>query len=92
MIYILEMVKYVTTPDDWYPTFQGQTVRVRMVRLRAYGDSLGGIRVCVWGADDFGMEMDFKGDKALSRAAEKFEVINDGITQDALRSMGFVHA
>jgi hypothetical protein len=40
--------------DDWYPCFPGNMVQVSFMLLRD-----GKYRVCVWGADDCGMERDF---------------------------------
>jgi hypothetical protein len=44
---------YVATTDDWAPNWQGNTVRVSVYLL-----TTGDIRLCVWGADDMGMERD----------------------------------
>jgi len=41
------------TNDDWYPNYEGNLVRLRVLSL-----SDGMWRVCVWGNDDTGMEID----------------------------------
>lgn len=45
----------VGTVDDWYPNFEKCLVRVSLLQLYPSTDW----RVCVWGADDCGMERDF---------------------------------
>lgn len=40
--------------DDWYPCYSDGTVMVRLSTL-----TNGLHRVCVWGADDYGLELDY---------------------------------
>lgn len=52
------------TADDWYPSYyledayKGQTL-VKLVEVSLINLSDGKVRVCVWGADDCGMERDY---------------------------------
>lgn len=51
------------TSDNWYPSFElhgwkDGKVNVMLVEVSLLGLSDGRFRVCVWGADDFGMEID----------------------------------
>ncbi len=51
------------TPDDWYPNYEGDLVKVRLgiyiPDCCAKNKGKKFHRVCVWGADDCGMEKDF---------------------------------
>ena len=52
---------YRPTQDDWHPNFEGNTVRVsQLTELNRKGEIW--YRVCVWGSDDDGMEIDFFGE------------------------------
>lgn len=80
-----EARKRVTTPDDWHPCYEGGEVEVWLVSLL----NATHWRVCVWGADDDGMERDF----LVREVAEVFyHSISNGITHNALRGMGFQQA
>jgi len=83
----------VRTDEDWYPNFNRLGVpnrRGRYVRLSLWG---GGdrdfYRVDIWGADDTGMEMDFRPGE-LEAAKELFCLIRDGgsVTRNGLASLG----
>ena len=75
--------KFVTTPDDWYPTFEDQKVRVRLYTPQAEGKKW---LVCVWGADDFGMERYVD---TRQEAVGLFDGIGDGVTIKALQTRKF---
>lgn len=45
---------YYPTSDDWAPNFPRNTVRIAVMLW----SSLTLVRVCIWGADDVGMEKD----------------------------------
>lgn len=47
--------RMVKTEEDWHPNFQNNMLRLRLYRL----NNNKGFRVCIWGADDTGMEKDF---------------------------------
>jgi hypothetical protein len=81
------------TNDDWYPNYPNDTVRVAlMVNM----DNKGEIwhRVCVWGADDCGMEMDFVGKENKILAVELYgKVISlPYVDRPILKKWGFVSA
>lgn len=52
----------ISTTDDWYPCFEGNKVQVSVHELvcgrNEDGFIIDNIRICVWGADDCGMELD----------------------------------
>lgn len=53
----IKIQKYVKVTDDWYPNFKNNTVKVILMNQKYYAF----VRICVWGADDYGLEMTFKG-------------------------------
>lgn len=78
--------KYVFTTDDWYSTYPNKQVRVRFCQLPVNRSIY---RVCVWGADDFGMERDF--DSRVD-ALEMFNSIQDSTTIKELENLNFQKA
>ena len=90
------------TEDEWYPNYDGDTVRVSLILRRKksneyklYGQTL--FRVCVWGDDDFGMEKDFKSgdDQAdIEQAKELYATLIEQkfINQGYLKKLGFINA
>ncbi len=76
--------KMLYASDDWYPNYPGDMVRVRFLML-----SDGNWRVCVWGADDDGMERDFA-DK--DEAYKVYFSLISPISHDFLKTLGFVRA
>ena len=74
--------KYLPAVEDWYPSFQ--CVRCSIMPL-----STGQTRVCVWGADDTGMERDFDTPEA---AKAVYEEIPSPVTREWLEEKGFVRA
>lgn len=82
---VKEGASMVPATDDWYPCFPHGLVAVRWF---PFLDGKGW-RVCVWGADDTGMERDFFGEgaeDAARRCRRSFPVILD---RETLRDMGF---
>jgi len=77
----------VKTSDDWHPNHKGDLVEVSYLGKLPDGNS----RVCVWGADDLGMEYDVK-DKGLARKMFRKLKDKDNITKAELISLGFVYA
>jgi len=77
------LTKQVAVAEDWYPTVNG------LVEVKLYFYSNGMRRVCVWGGDDFGMELDTFDDLL---AKQLFARVNHLVTQADLRSWGFVPA
>lgn len=89
--------KFIRTREDWYSSFTPnqrcpnpdyhnplpyRALRVSMMQL--LGDTTW--RVCVWGSDDMGMEIDVK----TSKTAQKlFNAIQDFTTKEDLARMKF---
>jgi hypothetical protein len=99
---------YKKTHDDWYPNwhFDGycdgmepgsyHLVRVSFYDLNQHGKPEPGWdrwRVCVWGADDDGMEQDFE-DHRYEDAVSCFLAVieRDSIDKAFLKNLGFVRA
>lgn len=82
--------QYMPTNDEWYPNFEGDKVRVSLMTDMEYK---GGIwhRVCVWGADDDGMEIDFDGAETKILAEEMYKKIIDlpYVDKPILKKWGF---
>jgi hypothetical protein len=70
------------TTDQWYPNYDGD-----LVKISVYEYSKGGAKVCVWGADDFGMEI-MVGTRM--QALDIFNALPKVITQEDLKLRGFV--
>ena len=70
--------KMVTVTDNWYPCYEGNKVRVSL--FLNYHKSLDYqfVRICVWGADDFGLEMDYE-DKDYDKLVAKYHEWKDTI-------------
>lgn len=97
--------KFIRTREDWYPSFRPSqrpnnpdyhnplpftALRVSMTQLfvsDTHPDSVW--RVCVWGADDFGMERDVATPVTAQRL---FNAIQDFTTVADLKRMGFRNA
>jgi len=77
----MKRTKLVSSPDDWYPSIEGKYVEVTI-----HKDAKASLRVTVFGADDFGLELS---DLTLTEALLTFRKIKDGITQTYLKSLGF---
>ena len=87
----LERGRRVPTPDDWHPTYPDGTVRGRVIDTMS-DDSL---RICFWGADDFGMELDIPPDEWDKETSRKWSRWLDGlglVTKKMLFDMGFKRA
>jgi hypothetical protein len=78
-------VKWLKAADDWYPNFSGDLVRVSFMPLLTGGKW----RVCVWGADDLGMERDFE---TRLPALECYQNLPKVLSQKMLKDLGFVRA
>ena len=85
----------VPTTSNWYPCFDAQGepaksvghVRVKFLELL----SGAGWRVCAWGADDFGMEIDLA---SRAEALDLYLLIVGGgsVTVEDLEGLGFKRA
>jgi hypothetical protein len=97
----------VPTTSNWYPCFDaeggpaksGGHVRVTLTELPlkrgGWNDvpGAGGWRVCAWGADDFGMELDFEPGKRMDALALYKLVTGAGaVTTEDLEELGFKRA
>lgn len=84
--------KMVTTTENWYPNYPENKVRVFLRIVQGYNEF---VRIAVWGADDFGLEMSFNGTPLENR--QKFTEWEDAIfhkvpepcTKDYFRKLGF---
>lgn len=90
------------TNDDWHPNFDGDLVAVSLIlhrknsrEYKLYGSTCL-FRVCVWGADDFGMEKDFFGEEkdCVEQAKELYAILEkkDIIYIADLKKLGFINA
>lgn len=78
-------------PDRWSPAYPGGLVRLRVMLLpQGPRDARQWCRVCAWGADDTGMELDFFED-AIARAERWNRWLSNlaVVSQDMLRGLGF---
>jgi len=65
---------YKPTTDDWYPNFENNTIQISLLPLND-----GTFRVCAWGNDDFGMELDFESlgeAEYIFDTIEKYSIVN----------------
>jgi hypothetical protein len=80
---VFDRTKRITVHEDWYPTTGCQ------VTARILATASGWWRVCVWGGDDFGLELDTPDEH---RAWRLYHRIRPFITQAQLRRWGMVDA
>lgn len=73
------------TNDDWYPNFSNNTVVISPVLPLSDGT----FRVCVWGADDCGMEIDCKTHKEATKILNK---IKEPVSKFDLKELGMYSA
>lgn len=79
---------YRPTSDCWHPNFPDGTVSLSFIEL-----STGQWRVCVWGADDDGMERDFKhGDRQKAKKLYNRLAECSDITKEICQELGMVPA
>lgn len=71
--------KKILTNEDWHPTIDGK------VDVTLFGWDNGTWRVCVWGGDDTGMEIDLHDE---SKARSIFDRIVNLTTMAELTAMG----
>lgn len=86
--YKLFIRKMIYTPDDWYPNCEDDRVRGSVVFLHN-----GDLRICFWGNDDFGLELDLP-DGTVEEAEWWSRWLSNLaiVTQSSLRSLGFYNA
>ena len=88
--------RYIPTPDQWYPNYPGDTVRVRVSDVTTIWDTLA-IRISVWGGDDCGMELDeyFTTHREKNKAYKHWCSLIESwqsISKQQLTDAGFVRA
>ena len=89
-----KLKRTVKVTDDWYPTHEDGTVELTLLIDKNYNF----VRMCVWGADDFGLEIDFESDNHywLEGCFESWKLIyysiSDGVDKDFFVHMGMVNA
>jgi len=88
--------KFLPTIDDWSPNHPRDTVKCSIFcipgnvlkrgakPIRARGKPV--YRVCVWGADDLGMDLDFT---SQSAAENMYNKLPNPITKKWLKEQGF---
>lgn len=86
------------TNDDWYPSYgvedpipNDHNHTGGFAKLSTFPLSNGTFRVCVWGADDFGMERDFKSKSDANRLYKKLSE-SAIISKDICESHGMARA
>lgn len=104
---IVEVVKraevFKPTTGDWYPAYKlgswhegrpPNLTKLVKVSLILYAD--GSARVCAWGNDDYGLELDYEsdGNDAIVRATQEFsEILFQNLVEpDWLIKRGFKRA
>lgn len=89
--------KFIKTIDDWC-NYPGDTVRVFLLNQKMEDEQFNFVRIAVWGADDFGLEMDFKGtekendSKFIEWKENIYDKIPEPCTKQWFRDMGFCNA
>lgn len=87
---------YKLTQDSWYPEYtceDGKLVSVSFRKTGPVNSENFEWRVCVWGADDCGMEKDFSQGKESEAWCCFLEVIGmEFVNMQALRNLGFQSA
>lgn len=78
--------KFLHTTDEWYPCFTGKRVKCSVMRLPTAPKI---VRVCVWGADDDGMERDFE---SQAEATDMYRALPEPLTKKWLTEHGFIRA
>lgn len=78
--------KFLPTTDDWYPNWPRGTVKCSLLDLRDKA-----VRVCVWGADDCGMERDYPHDEG-DAACYLYLNLPNPVTKQWLTEHGFQRA
>lgn len=78
---------FVPVTDDWIPNHPGNTVKVSTMSLHQGLAPANAYRVCVWGADDFGMERDFP-TKEEAIALYEDMISRESLSRDICRSLG----
>lgn len=106
--YSINSIKcYKRTGSDWYPSYalegwykgveHPMLVEVSLIKyIGTYEGSTSKVtaRVCVWGADDYGLEMDFEGTRSYNHAKVIWEQVlaQPSVNPKYLKDLGFITA
>lgn len=87
---------FKATTDNWYPSYIIERSNLYLVRVvfTQTGPNppiSGDWRVCVWGADDCGMERDFKDETSAWSCFVQVLGLDD-VTKSSLKLLGFISA
>lgn len=87
------LTAYKPTRDNWFPSYTMTSPNIGHLVEVTYFSLPVGSRVCVWGADDFGMEKDFPPEQSK----ESLDLFHDILSWEyvdisALRECGFDNA
>ena len=86
----------VKTTDDWYPNYPDNEVEVSIMSLVSCKEDIEHpttYRICVWGADDCGMEFDVETKEPHAMMMLYNNLISGKpLTKNYLSSLGFVSA
>ena len=85
MLIIKEETKFVSTKEDWYPNYPNNKIKVH---IGLYNFNYLYTKITIFGADDYGLEIELKGDN-YNKLLELYNQISDFITKDELERMGF---
>lgn len=93
----METMVYKETTDDWYPSYKIKDTSIKLVEVaftktgQDPKNFKGEWRVCVWGADDCGMERDYQGPETETECWNMFlQVIGlKDVTMKKLKELGF---
>lgn len=99
---IMRIDKFIKVDDNWYPTFPNNQVNMSLIfnyfKLNKT-DSNKLVRCCVWGADDFGLEIDFESeslnelkDKFLEWKKYLYDEIPEITNKEYFYNLGFIDA
>lgn len=91
--------KMVVVTDNWYPCFDGNKVKVSLFISNLDKTNCHFVRICAWGNDDFGVEMDYE-DKNYNNLVAKynewkeniFDKASNGVNKDWFFNQGFYNA
>lgn len=81
---------YVQTDEDWCPSFQVEDENVRILQL-TLTETFFAYRISVWGADDFGMELDNLSESDANKMYNDICRMSN-VTREALKQLGFKYA
>ena len=77
---------FIKASDNWYPNYPNDEVELSFLKLTS-----GDYRVCVWGADDCGMEKDMS---CMTEASNLFHKLKTRATVSIayVSTLGFIAA